>query len=309
MALLTDSGESYTLSGNLGSRAGIGRQNREDLADFITNISPTDCPFTSGIGRTEATAVTHEWLTHSLAAAAADNVVVEGNEASLTTPTTLTRVTNVCQINQKSVAISGTQDRVRKAGMARELAYRVVLHTKEIKRDIETAALQNTQAVTGDTTTARQMNGVEGFISTNTASAITTDPVASDINAMLESCWDEGGNPDTLMCNGTLKRKISAIAGQTTSSYEWNMNASAKKFQTAVDVWDGDFGIQRIIPNRFDNTQTVKALEMGLWKLAQLRPLMIEELAKTGDTTKRMLTCETTLECRAENANGIRTFS
>lgn len=309
MALLTNAGESYTLSGNLGSRAGIGRQNREDLADFITNISPTECPFTSGIGRTEATAVTHEWLTHSLAAAAAGNVVVEGNEATLLTPTTLTRVTNVCQINQKAVAVSGTQDRVRKAGMAKELAYRVVLHTKEIKRDIEVAALQNTAAVTGDTTTARQMKGVVGFITTNTAATITTSVSSDDINSMLQECWDEGGNPDTLMVNGTKKRQVSAIAGVTTSNYEWNMEASAKKFQTAVDVWDGDFGVQRIIANRFDNTLTVKALEMSTWKLAVLRPLAIEELAKTGDTTKRMLTSELTLECRAENANGIRTYS
>ncbi len=309
MALLTNAGESYTLSGNLGGRAGIGRQNREDLADFITNISPVECPFTSGIGTTEATGVTHEWLTHSLAAASADNVVVEGNEASLVSPTTLTRVTNVCQINQKAVAVSGTQDRVKKAGMGRELAYRIVLHTKEIKRDIEVAALQNTQAVTGSTTVARKMNGFMGFVTTNTAATITTSITAADINTMLQDCWEEGGNPDTLMMNGTKKREVSAIAGQVNQNYEWNMDASAKKFQTAVDVWDGDFGIQRIIPNRFDNTLTVKAIEMGLWKIATLRSLAIEPLAKTGDTSKMMLTSELTLECRAENANAVRTFS
>ena len=84
MAYLTGAGESYTLSG----ASGVGLHNREDLADFITNISPTETPFYSGIGRTKAKAVIHEWLTHSLAAAAATNVVVEGNEATLITPTT-----------------------------------------------------------------------------------------------------------------------------------------------------------------------------------------------------------------------------
>ena len=68
MALLTGAGESYTLSG----AAGVGLHNREDLSDFITNISPTETPFFSGIGRTKATAVVHEWMTHALAAAAAD---------------------------------------------------------------------------------------------------------------------------------------------------------------------------------------------------------------------------------------------
>ena len=36
MALLTNAGQSYLLSG----ANGVGLHNREDLADFITNISP-----------------------------------------------------------------------------------------------------------------------------------------------------------------------------------------------------------------------------------------------------------------------------
>ncbi len=43
---------------------------REDLSDVIYNISPTDTPFMSSIGKTKATAVYHEWQTDSLAAAA-----------------------------------------------------------------------------------------------------------------------------------------------------------------------------------------------------------------------------------------------
>lgn len=306
MALLTNAGETYTLSGG----QSVGRQNREDLSDFITNVSPTETPFYSKIGRTKAKAVTHEWLTHSLASASATNVVVEGNEATMITPTTLTRVQNSTQINQKAVGISGTQDAVNKAGMGKETAYRVVLHGKEIKRDIETAMLQNTQAVTGSTTVARQMNGVMGFVATNTTT-ITTAITVDDVNSILEDCWDEGGNPDTIFCNGTTKRLISNLTGNTASTYavEWNQDAASKKLSTAVDVWDGDFGVQRIVPDRFDNTLTVKALEMQYWKLAELRPMETVTLAKTGDTEKRMLQCEATLECRAENANGVLTHA
>ena len=305
MALLTNAGESYTLSGG----QGVGRQNREDLADFITNISPTETPFYSAIGRVKATAVTHEWLTHSLAAAAAANVVVEGNEASLITPTTLTRVQNVTQINQKAVAVSGTQDAVNKAGMGKELAYRVILHGKEIKRDIETALLQNTQAVTGDTTTARQLNGVMGFVATNTTT-ITTALSIDDVNAILEDCWDEGGNPDVLYGNGNTKRLLSALAHSVTgTNVSWDVDSDKQKFSTSVGIWDGDFGVQRIIADRFDNTLTVKALEMQYWKLAELRPMETVELSRTGDTEKRMLQCEATLECRAETANGVLTHA
>ena len=34
--------------------------NREDLSDVIYNISPTDTPFMSSVGKTKATAVYHE---------------------------------------------------------------------------------------------------------------------------------------------------------------------------------------------------------------------------------------------------------
>ena len=39
---------------------------REDLTDVIYDISPTDTPIMSSIGKTKATSVYHEWQTDSL---------------------------------------------------------------------------------------------------------------------------------------------------------------------------------------------------------------------------------------------------
>lgn len=298
MALLANAGQSYTLSGS----TGVGLHNREDLQDFITNISPTETPFLSGIGQVDAKAVVHEWLSHSLATAAADNVVVEGNESTLITPTILVRTLNQTQINEKAVAVSGTQDKVNKAGMGRELAYRVLLHTKEIKRDMEAAALQNTSgdSTAGNTTTARRIKGFEEFVTTNT-STITTAPTQAAVNAELQNVWTAGGNPDTLLVGGTNKRAISDM----TTGITKNIDANDRRMVDSVDVYESDFSIQRVVPDRFDNTQTVKMLESDLWKMAVLRPLAITPLGKSGDTDKRLLNTEWTLECRAENGNGM----
>ena len=43
---------------------------REDLSDIIYSISPTDTPFMSGIAKSNANAIFHEWQTDALAAAA-----------------------------------------------------------------------------------------------------------------------------------------------------------------------------------------------------------------------------------------------
>ena len=44
--------------------------NREDLQNFIYNISPNDCPLLAHLSETEATSTKHEWSTDELAAAA-----------------------------------------------------------------------------------------------------------------------------------------------------------------------------------------------------------------------------------------------
>jgi len=77
--------------------------NREDLTDVIYNISPTDTPFMSSVGKTNATAVYHEWQTDSLADATTANAVVEGADATSATLAPTTRVGNRTQISQKTI--------------------------------------------------------------------------------------------------------------------------------------------------------------------------------------------------------------
>lgn len=305
MATLTNAGNVYDLTATSGG-TGVGQHNAEDVGDFITNISPTETPFISNIGRTNATGVIHEFLSHSLAAADPAAVWIEGTEATLTQPTEITRDSNYCQINARAVAVSGTQDRVKKYGMGRELAYRVLLHTKEIKRDMEAAALQNTSADAsgGSTTAARRIKGVPAFVTTN-MQGTSGAPVAlsqSNLDTLLQDIWTEGGNPDTMIVDADNKRTISGFAP---SGVAKNLDATDKKLVTAVDIYESDFGVLNVVPDRFTLANTVYALEMDLWKLATLRPLEISPLAKTGDTTKRQILVEWTLECRAENGNGV----
>jgi hypothetical protein len=40
--------------------------NREDLADIIYRIDPTETPFVSAVEKTDATGVNHEWQTQAL---------------------------------------------------------------------------------------------------------------------------------------------------------------------------------------------------------------------------------------------------
>ena len=54
---------------------------REDLSDVISNISPTDTPFMSNIGKASCDNSQFDWQTDSLAAAAA-NATIEGDDTA-----------------------------------------------------------------------------------------------------------------------------------------------------------------------------------------------------------------------------------
>ncbi len=87
---------------------------REDLSDVISNISPTDTPFMSNIGKASCDNSQFDWQTDSLAAAAA-NATIEGDDTAAQAVAATTRYINYTQIYKKAFTISGTAERVKKA--------------------------------------------------------------------------------------------------------------------------------------------------------------------------------------------------
>ena len=102
---------------------------REDLADVIYNIAPTETPFMSNASKGSATNTLHQWNTDALAAVAV-NAQIEGDNVDGAALTDVVRLTNYTQICHKAVTISGTDDAVNNAGMGKQMAY---LHQVRIK--------------------------------------------------------------------------------------------------------------------------------------------------------------------------------
>ena len=150
---------------------------REDLSDLIADISPTQTPFQSNIGTRDASNTYFEWQTDSLATASATPVVEGQDLSSFTAVTPTARMGNYCQINMRDFIISGTEQRVDKAGRASEVGYQAAKAAKELKRDVEVACLLNgVGAVAGATATARVTAGFPGWIKTNETSTNVTNP-------------------------------------------------------------------------------------------------------------------------------------
>jgi len=296
--------------------------NREDLSDIIYDISPTETPFCSGISRNSATAVTHEWQTDSLAAADTANAALEGDDATGGAVTPTTRLSNVCQILDKVVVVSGTQRRVNSAGRGDELEYQIAKRGRELKRDIEAVILSEHGKVTGSTATARNLGGIESWLSSNRIQAVTSSTpgggaaviegtaltvtpalLKARLDSVIQLCWTAGGDPSVIMVPGAGKVTASNMSGIATLYRDVPAKAQGQ-IVAGADVYTSNFGNHTIVPNRFMKTTTALVLDMEFFAISELRGMTTIPLAKTGDNDKRQLLTEITLESRNEAASG-----
>jgi uncharacterized protein DUF5309 len=283
---------------------------REDLSDLIDTISPVEFPLYTNAKKGKAKQNKTEWQFDSLDAATNLNASIEGNDTVFNTASPTTRAANFCQTLEKGVVVSGKMRASDTAGREDELTYQLDKRMREIKRDLESSLSQNNKASAGAAGGAAQMAGIEGFITqyitvgdtTTTATTpgidgslfyVATAPTDNTANSMAEShlksviqtVWNAGGDPKTIMVGGTGKQKLAGFAGVATRFREVAASQQAQIIG-GVDTYVSDFGVHAIVPNRFMRTRVALVLDFDHIKVVNLRPFRMEKLGKTGDADK-----------------------
>jgi hypothetical protein len=277
--------------------------NREDLTDVIATITRNETPIYSTLEKVSARATLHEWQIDTLSTGNV-NHAIEGADFAFAYPAYRSRVNNHTQIFTKSVEVSETQRAVSVAGLDDEFAYQLEKRMKEIATDIEKALITGTGS-TGASGTARDLHGILGFMTTNveTGTGTSTTEVLTEgmYNNALQTIWAAGGRPDTTYVNGFQKRKISSFSSNNTRF----MNVDSEgELKNSISVYESDFGRQRIELDPFMTTSVVAILQKDMWKVAQLRPLKVVDVATVGDAKRGALVTELTLEARNEASSG-----
>jgi len=296
-----------------------GKGNREDLSDIIKDVSPTETPLLTMIGSTKAKATKHEFLVDALAAAA-DNKHLEGGDATGTDPDARVRRDNQSQILSKISVVTGTQEYVDKAGVKSEMAYQMARRMKEMKRDLEHAmvGLSNPKVV-GAEGTEREMGSLDAYLFTNNQLASGSSDATGDgtdvsdyagsnraftetiLEAGLQSLYtNSGGNMNVnLLVTAAPKGVVSSF----TSSATRYVTTDDKRLTASIDVYDGDFHTVRVIPDRFLKTGNAFIIDPEYIKLADLRKIHSFDLDKLGDSERKQIVWETTLEVCNEKAH------
>lgn len=293
---------------------------REDLTDVIYNIDPSDTPFLSAIGKSTAEALTHEWQTDELRSPAV-NTKIEGDDATINPGTFTTMASNICQIVSETLQVTGTAERVKKAGRKSELAYQIAKKGKEMKLDMEYMLVGTPLArVNRTSSVAGQAGNIYSYYKTNGSLGATgVAPTGNGANVgtpgtlrtltedliltASEKIWQEGGQANQIQCNSGLKKHISkTFKGRAT---EINLDASASTVSQAVDVYETDFGKYTLKTNRWFKADAVFIFDPKMHSLCYLRPFTQFPLSKTGDSEKRQMLCEYTFRVNNEKSGAL----
>ena len=312
---------------------------REDLTDIVALIDPQETPFISAIGTgPKMTQTKHEWQVQPLAAPSKTNFQLEGDDnLSAAAATARVRLFNYAAISYKVGSVTGTMQSVEVAGIANELDNQKMLKGVELRRDMEVILLDNNAYAAGGTATVRECAGLSAYI-TNTdnsgydkytaaagtgadawnLSATTSRALSLTIlNGALKEAHIDGGKPDMLMLSPTQKVNFSNITLQSSlggaAQVRYNFNSpKAAALLTAVDTWVSNFGTIGVFSNvqLASDSGTTNGLDDTAFlvdsryaKVSYLRPMVSQDLAKTGDADKFVVLAEYTLQVDAPKAH------
>ena len=281
-----------------------------------------ETPFYTKSRKTTAKNTLVEWQTDSLRASAA-NAHIEGDDTTADAATATSRLNNRTQIFKNAVIVPDTDEGLDKAGRAQEIAYQTLKIAAEQKLDIEKALFDNNAKVAGNSTTARELAGAPSWMITNVdfqsgngganptgdgTDARTDDgtPTAfsqTKFDTVMQSIWENGGNPDTVYLSATQMNIALGFTGN--NNQRSAVQASDERVIKSLAVYVTPWGTVEFMPSRENRSRDVFIMQNDMWEVAVLRPTKNIELAKTGDSTKRQVVTELTLCAKNEAANGI----
>lgn len=292
-----------------GQEAGPGASIREDLMDFIENVSPKDTPLFNNLGQIKVNAGFVEFLQDTLTAATT-NAFTEGAAATDVNLGTPSRNNAIVQNFQKHFWVSGRNQAVNHAGFSSMLSYQEVKKTRELKTDVE-LALHRGSAVTGTTDSASQLAGMLNVASTYNTSSSGTTLTESVFNNLITLSYATPVNLREVYCNMLVKRTIN---GYTTNTQRFIPSGDRRQVDL-VEVYESEVGVLGIFKSRYQLEAASSAvfgnsflcIDPDFFQTGWLRPFNGHTLGKDGDRERRMIVGELTLIPRAEEAAVVGT--
>lgn len=214
-----------------------GKELKRDVLDFITDLSPVETPFMSGIGTSKATASLHTWNYETVARTSSQPSFSEGDALSPVATSAPTLGTNYVQEFVKTFSVSWKQEDSENIG-GNSFKRAKALNLKSWKLDAE-YALINGSGISGGSQSPWQLKGAINFIDSgnvNSYASLTTltETILNDLAEVIYN--DVTTEVADAFMKMALKRRISGL----TTSNTRNVAAGDRRLISPVDVYESD---------------------------------------------------------------------
>jgi len=143
------------------------------------------------------------------------------------------------------------------------------------------------------------MGGFTTFVTTNVTNASGVRLREEMINDTIQTSWAAGGMPNLIICNAFNKRLIS-------SWYQGSIQTDRTEGTggSVINSIETEFGTMGVMLNRWCPSDKVYIVQEDLLGWVELDGFFVEELAKTGDYTRKQIVGEYGFVLQNEKAHG-----
>ena len=238
-------------------------------------------------------------------AAHADTVIcvgtalVEGSDPGEARSADRTIRTNCTQIfGPTPIHMSRSEQQVTRYGVSDEFAKQVYGRSVENVITREQAFLYG--QYNNDTSNKRRSTGGLNYHITSNTDTSTTLTVSA-LEALQQKCYNAGGMPDLLIANPASFATLNAVSD---SGRVRTVIDDPRRGRVPVASVFTEFGETQMLRNRWCHAETAFLIAKDGISRRVMQPLVVEALAKTGDSDKVQIVCEEGLQVKGEQHMG-----
>ncbi len=192
------------------------------------------------------------------------------------------------------VNMTRTEQQITRYGVNDEFAKQLYGRSVENVITREQAYLYG-QPVDDTSGKRRSTGGLNHFITSNVDT--TTTLTLASLESLMQECYNAGGVPDLLMANPTSLATLNDISD---SGRVRTIIDDPRRGRVPVTSVFHEFGETQMVRNRWCHSETAFVVKKEGIQRRIMQPLVVEALAKTGDSDSVMLLCEEGLQVKGE---------
>ena len=225
--------------------------------------------------------------------------LVEGSDPGEARSADRTIRTNCTQIfGPTPIHMSRTEQQVSRYGVSDEFAKQVYGRSVENVITREQAYLYG--QYNNDTSNKRRSTGGLNYHITSNTDTTTTLTLPA-LEALQQKCYNAGGMPDLLIANPASFATLNAVSD---SGRVRTVIDDPRRGRVPVASVFTEFGETQMLRNRWCHAETAFLIAKDGISRRVMQPLVVEALAKTGDSDKVQIVCEEGLQVKGEQHMG-----